>query len=76
LISDVDLPDGSGLELMRELASEQTIKGIAISGFGTEQDVRLSEAAGFHAHLLKPIDVNQLEEAIRTVLSCSEFSRP
>jgi CheY-like chemotaxis protein len=76
LISDVDLPDGSGLELMRELAAERSIKGIAISGFGTEQDLELSEAAGFHAHLLKPIEMSHLEEAIRTVSSPSEFSRP
>jgi PAS domain S-box-containing protein len=76
LLSDVELPDGSGLELMRELAAERAVKGIAISGFGTEQDLQLSEEAGFHAHLLKPIDMQQLEEAIRTVTSCSEFSRP
>jgi PAS domain S-box-containing protein len=76
LISDVELPDGSGLELMRELSAERGVKGIAISGFGADEDLQLSEDAGFHAHLLKPIDVRKLDEAIRTVFSRSEFSRP
>src|SRR5262249_26965081 len=45
VISDIELPDGSGLELMREMGSEG-VPGIAMSGFGSEEDVRLSRDAG------------------------------
>jgi signal transduction histidine kinase len=64
LISDIELPDGTGLELMREL-SGRGVPGIAMSGFGTEEDVRQSREAGFFAHLAKPVEFRQLEDAIR-----------
>ena len=38
LISDIGLPDGSGLDLMRRLQETHPVKGIALSGFGSEQD--------------------------------------
>ena len=64
LISDIELPDGSGLELMREIGDGQNVPGIAMSGFGSEEDIRFSREAGFAVHLTKPIDVNRLEAAI------------
>ena len=69
LISDVDLPDGTGLDLMRQLAAARRdgrpLPGIALTGYGMESDVRSSEAAGFFAHLVKPINFAHLEDAIR-----------
>jgi CheY-like chemotaxis protein len=65
LISDIGLPDGTGLELMQQLRQRQSIKGIALSGFGMEEDVRKSKAAGFYEHLTKPINFKRLETAIR-----------
>ncbi len=66
LISDIGLPDGSGLELMRELLDRQhAIKGIALSGFGMEEDVKKSKEAGFYEHLTKPINFKRLEAAIK-----------
>jgi PAS domain S-box-containing protein len=67
LISDLELPDGSGLELMRELRGR--VPGIAISGFGTAEDVQQSVAAGFALHLTKPVEANRLESAILEVTS-------
>jgi signal transduction histidine kinase/ActR/RegA family two-component response regulator len=64
VVSDLGLPDGSGHGLMRELADRYGLSGIAISGYGTEEDVRASEAAGFLQHLTKPVDVSSLERAI------------
>ena len=69
LISDIQLPDGDGLELMRELDATRPIPGIAMSGFGAEDDLRLSREAGFLDHLTKPIDLNRLDAAIRRVTS-------
>jgi DNA-binding response OmpR family regulator len=72
LISDIGLPDGSGLELMRELLARQpTLKGIALSGFGMEEDVRRSKEAGFYEHLTKPINFSRLESTIRELTSSS-----
>ena len=67
LISDIRLPDGSGLELMRRLRTSSSIRGIAISGFGTEQDRRRSRDAGYEMHLTKPVDFDRLLEAIEQV---------
>ena len=58
------MPDGSGLDLMRQL-SPPSIGPIALSGFGMEDDQRKSLAAGFVRHLTKPVEVQQLEHAIR-----------
>src|SRR5699024_1160308 len=65
LISDIGLPDGSGLDLMCELRREYRMTGIALSGYGTDDDLRRSREAGFVDHLTKPVDVRRLEEAIR-----------
>jgi two-component system CheB/CheR fusion protein len=68
LISDLGLPDGSGLDLMRSLrARGLRLPGIALSGYGTEQDVQHSMSAGFAEHLVKPVDISQVESAIARV---------
>ncbi len=64
LISDIRLPDGSGLELIKRLRSNRPIRGIAISGFGTEQDRQRSRDAGYEIHLTKPVEFNRLLDAI------------
>jgi signal transduction histidine kinase len=67
LISDVGLPDGTGLDLMQQLQSRGPMRGIVLSGFGMEEDVRRSLEAGFSVHLTKPIDLQRLEAAIERV---------
>jgi CheY-like chemotaxis protein len=65
VISDLGLPDGSGLTLMRELKARYGLPGIAISGYGMEEDLRQSAAAGFSVHLTKPITIDRLLDEIR-----------
>lgn len=65
VLSDLGLPDGHGADLMLELKSRYGLPGVAVSGYGTESDVRRSLASGFSAHLIKPIDVPLLLSAIR-----------
>jgi PAS domain S-box-containing protein len=67
LVSDLGLPDGSGLDLMRQLLSNQAVKGIALSGFGMDEDVRKSREAGFAVHLTKPVNLKELKETIEQV---------
>jgi DNA-binding response OmpR family regulator len=67
LISDVGLPDGNGMELLRNLRAKSNIPGIAISGFGTDADIEKSLEAGFSEHLVKPVQLEKLEAAIARV---------
>jgi two-component system CheB/CheR fusion protein len=67
VVSDLGLPDGSGQDLMRELAQRHGLRGIALSGYGMEEDVRRSHESGFLRHLTKPVDLQMLKAAIRQV---------
>jgi PAS domain S-box-containing protein len=67
VVSDLGLPDGSGLDLMRELAQRYSLKGIALSGYGMEEDLRRSSEAGFERHLTKPVDFRALQTVLREV---------
>jgi CheY-like chemotaxis protein len=65
VISDIGLPDGSGLELIRLLKDHRPVAGIALSGFGMEEDIRKSKEAGFYEHLTKPVNFQRLHALIR-----------
>jgi CheY-like chemotaxis protein len=65
LISDLDLPDGSGLELMRNLVQHRCpTRGIAISGHGMKEDIDASNRAGFSYHITKPVNWSELKSTI------------
>jgi PAS domain S-box-containing protein len=74
LISDIGLPDGSGLDLMRQLRLRQPVRGIALSGFGMDDDIRRSRDAGFEEHLTKPVSLDVLEMTIKRVAESSSTS--
>ena len=67
IISDLGLPDLSGNDLMRQLRDRYGLRGIAVSGYGMEQDIADSRAAGFVHHLTKPIQVDLLRQLIESV---------
>jgi PAS domain S-box-containing protein len=69
IISDLGLPDQSGFELMRQVREIHPIPGIAMSGYGMAEDIRKSRAAGFSQHLVKPVNIARLEEAIRSLVA-------
>ena len=67
VVSDIGMPDMDGYELMKKLRdqnSNRTFKAIALSGFDLETDRELSRAAGYDAHLSKPINFDLLFEMI------------
>lgn len=68
LISDIGLPDGNGYDLMEELKKKSHLKGIALTGYGMEHDVSRSYAAGFAAHLTKPVRMESLDDALSVAL--------
>ena len=76
VVSDLDLGDGSGLELMRKVRSRGDTPGIAMSGYATEEDVRQSREAGFAVHLAKPITFGTLESAIQQVAAARSSCPP
>lgn len=65
VISDLGLPDGTGFELMRELKARYDLRGIALSGYGMEEDVQQALEAGFMKHFTKPVNLEQLDEALQ-----------
>jgi CheY-like chemotaxis protein len=67
IISDLGLPDGSGLDVMRELKADYGGRAIALTGYGMESDVAASREAGFAEHLTKPVDLSALQAAIHRV---------
>ena len=69
LVSDIGLPDGTGIDLIRQLRQQRKINvpAIALTGFGMEEDIRKTSAAGFSDHLTKPVNLVKLEDAIQRV---------
>lgn len=67
VVSDIGLPDRSGYELIALAKQRHQLKGIALSGFGMEEDVRRSFAAGFDYHLTKPVDFRNLRTLLNEI---------
>ncbi len=74
LISDIALPDGSGMELMMQLHAISKMPGIAISGFGNYGDIEKSLKAGFSEHLIKPVKLEKLEAAMERAIAAEPVS--
>ncbi len=69
VVSDLGLPDGTGLELMTHLRATYGMRGIVLSGYGMEDDIARSREVGFAAHLVKPVDFTQLRHALREIMA-------
>jgi CheY-like chemotaxis protein len=67
LISDIGLPDGDAGETMREVAKRYCAVGIALSGYGMEEDMRISRDFGFSHHLVKPVEVGRLDALLADI---------
>jgi len=70
VLLDIGLPDMSGHELARALRGLPCCGDaalVAVSGYGQAQDRRMSEEAGFAAHLVKPVAADELIETIARV---------
>ncbi|WP_175414802.1 hybrid sensor histidine kinase/response regulator [Nibricoccus aquaticus] len=66
VVSDIGLPDGDGYSLMKQLREKHGLIGIALSGYGMEQDIARGRAAGFTEHLIKPVNIESLDRVLRT----------
>ncbi len=65
VLSDIGLPDVSGYDFIKSIRQlDSKVPAIAMSGFGMETDVNRSLQAGFGEHLVKPVAIDQLLQAI------------
>ncbi|WP_332826102.1 hybrid sensor histidine kinase/response regulator [Ramlibacter sp.] len=67
VLTDLGLPDGSGIEVGKALSRDLPV--VALSGYGSEQDLARSAQAGFAAHLVKPADPAQVHATLTQVLA-------
>ena len=64
LVSDLGLPDFDGVELLGRLGENRPRRAVVVTGYGMDADVRRCRAAGYDAHLTKPIDLDALTAAV------------
>lgn len=72
IISDIGMPKVDGYELLarlRRLPRMKKVPAIAVSGYASEEDVARAVAAGFSAHLSKPMDFDKLFKLIQNFVS-------
>ncbi|HWA24999.1 MAG TPA: PAS domain-containing protein [Lacunisphaera sp.] len=69
VLSDIGLADGDGAVLMRELRDVHGLKGIALTGYGMEEDIERYRVSGFVSHLTKPIRTEALDALLAEALS-------
>ena len=69
LVSDIGLPDGDGWELMTRMHLQHEVYAIAMSGYGMAADRERSKSVGFRHHLVKPMDIEQLEALLAEAAS-------
>jgi PAS domain S-box-containing protein len=68
VISDLGLPDFSGIELMNILRERYSLRGVAVSGYGMDEDIQRSKAAGFEYHVTKPADPAKIQRLLAEVM--------
>ncbi len=65
LVSDIGLPDGDGFALLKRVReSNQDLPAVAVTAYASRQDVAKALAAGFQAHVAKPVEPAQLSAAV------------
>jgi PAS domain S-box-containing protein len=74
LISDLGLPDGTGIDLIRQLRVDRDFPALALSGYGMEADVQRCLNAGFRTHLTKPVNFSTLESEIQRLIAHSNLA--
>ena len=68
IVSDLELGDGTGLDLLRSMGPGRSVPAIALTGYGSEEDRKMCLEAGFKMHLTKPVETRQLGDAIRNII--------
>ncbi len=65
LFSDISMPEMTGYELISRLRQRDDLKNtyfVAMTGFGQQSDRDRAIDSGFHEHMVKPVDVERLQD--------------
>jgi CheY-like chemotaxis protein len=79
VLLDIGLPEMDGYEVARRLRADPTLRGtllVALTGYGQESDRQRAREAGFDYHLTKPVDPQELERLLSTLLRPSDGPLP
>ncbi len=67
IISDIKMPKLDGYQFLQEVRAIPelaSIPAIAVTGFGTDRDIAQARLAGYDAHLVKPVDIDEMNRLI------------
>jgi signal transduction histidine kinase/ActR/RegA family two-component response regulator len=70
ILSDISMPRMDGYEFVKRLRAIPELKDIpviALTGFGTTEDIEQAEKAGFDSHFVKPLDLERLTVLLETI---------
>ncbi len=81
ILSDLGLPDGTGLDVIKAAREICQTPAVALTGYGMAEDIDRCLQAGFDEHLTKPINIDRLQETLAKISakhrgSASEVSQP
>lgn len=74
VLSDLNLPDGNGCDVIREAKRQQRTTGIALTAQGEHDDVRRGQEAGFDYHLTKPVDFSELRGVLAHITPTTQIA--
>ena len=69
LLSDIGLPDGSGIDFIKAAREICQTPAVALTGYGMAEDIDRCLQAGFEEHLTKPIDIDRLQQALSKIVA-------
>jgi two-component system CheB/CheR fusion protein len=74
MLIDIGLPGMNGYELAEQIRHDDALRGVtlvALTGYGQEEDRQRALAAGFDHHMVKPINVQEVEKVVASLASSS-----
>ncbi len=70
ILLDIGLPDMDGYEVAARIRPRlESVQLIALTGYGQTEDIRRAAEAGFDAHVIKPVDFDDLQRIIESAES-------
>jgi len=69
ILSDIGLPDGSGIDFIKAAREICQTPAVALTGYGMAEDIDRCLQAGFEEHLTKPIDIDRLQKTLSKILA-------
>jgi two-component system CheB/CheR fusion protein len=74
IISDIKMPRLDGYQFIQQVRAVPklaAVPAIAMTGFGMERDAELARSAGYSAHMVKPVDLHEMEQLIQSLTEAS-----